>query len=217
MSDDDAIWPVSDVAFSESVKTVQRERGSREAFAETDAAGGWKSKISEDLAGFISQVTTCYLATASSDGQPYVQHRGGPAGFLRVIDQQTIGFVDYKGNRQYITTGNLRENEKIHLFLMDYENRRRVKVWGTARLVEGDHELAARLFPHGYRAKWEQVILVRVAAWDINCSQHIPQLFHAADVAATVQTFQARIREMDEEITGLKARLALHEAGGKAH
>jgi len=217
MTDDRNEKPASDVAFSASVKAVQVARGSRAMFAEKDAAGGWKAEISDDLAGFISEVTTCYLATASADGQPYVQHRGGPAGFLRVIDRQTIGFVDYKGNRQYITTGNLGDNEKVHLFLMDYENRRRVKIWGTARVVEGDGELAARLFPHGYRAKWEQVILITVAAWDINCSQHIPQMFHASDVAATVQTFQARVREMDEEIARLRTQIALYEAGGKAN
>lgn len=217
MTDDRSDKPASDVAFSESVKAVQTARGSRGQFAARDADGGWKTEISDDLAGFIGEVTTCYLATASADGQPYVQHRGGPAGFLRVIDRQTIGFVDYKGNRQYITTGNLKDNDKVHLFLMDYENRRRVKIWGTARIVEGDGELAARLFPHGYRAKWEQVILITVAAWDINCSQHIPQMFHASDVAATVQTFQARVKELDDEITRLKARLALHEAGGKAN
>lgn len=217
MSDEDPKKPTSDLAFSASVKAVQAARGSREMFVEKDAAGGWRTEISDDLAGFIGEVTTCYLATVSADGQPYVQHRGGPAGFLRVIDRQTIGFVDYKGNRQFITTGNLRDNAKVHLFLVDYENRRRVKIWGTARIVEGDGELAARLFPHGYRAKWEQVILLTVAAWDINCSQHIPQMFHAYDVATTVQTFQARMKEMDEEITRLKARLALHEAGGKAN
>lgn len=215
MSDEIPDRPASDVAFSQSVKSVQRERGSREAFAKKDAAGGWKTEISDDLAAFLADVTTCYLASASATGQPYVQHRGGPAGFLRVVDRQTIGFVDYQGNRQFITTGNLRENDKVHLFLMDYENRRRVKIWGTARLVEGDGELAARLFPHGYRAKWEQVILITVAAWDINCSQHIPQMFHASDVAATVQAFQARVREMDEEITRLKSQVALYEAGGK--
>lgn len=213
--------PASDVAFSDSVKAVQAERGSRTMFAAKDADGGWRTEISDDLATFIGSVTTCYLATASAEGQPYVQHRGGPAGFLRVIDRQTIGFVDYRGNRQYITTGNLRENDKVHLFLMDYEGRRRVKIWGTAEVVESDHELAARLFPHGYRAKWQQVILIKVAAWDINCSQHIPQMFHASDVAATVQSFQSRVTALEDEVTRLKATIALHEAGrgsgGKAN
>lgn len=207
----------SDVVFTDTVKAIQARKGSRAAYARMEAGGSWEQAITADLQREIEAQTSVFIATASADGQPYIQHRGGPAGFLRVIDRQTIGFVDYKGNRQFITTGNLRDNAKVHLFLVDYENRRRVKIWGTARIVEGDGELAARLFPHGYRAKWEQVILLTVAAWDINCSQHIPQMFHAYDVATTVQTFQARMKEMDEEITRLKARLALHEAGGKAN
>jgi hypothetical protein len=215
MSDDEPKRPASDIAFSAAVKAVQAARGSRGTYEQKDAAGGWQTEISDDLARFIGEVTTCYLATASAAGQPYVQHRGGPPGFLRVLDRRTLGFVDYRGNRQYITTGHLAENAKAHLFLIDYENRRRVKIWGTARVIEGDHELAARLFPHGYRARWEQVILFSVATWDINCSQHIPQLFAAADVAQTIQSLQSRIKDLESEAAGLKARMAFLEAGGR--
>jgi uncharacterized protein len=195
----------SDRLFSSHVKAVQSARGSRDMFEARDADGGWPTKITADLARFISAVRTCYLATASAAGQPYVQHRGGPPGFLRVLDETTLGFADFKGNRQYITTGHLQENHRVHLFLMDYENQRRVKLWGTARVVLGDQDLTDRLFPTGYRARVEQVILIKLAAWDMNCAQHIPQMFHAADVAATVQTLQAKIDAMTAEIAALKA------------
>lgn len=194
----------SDIAFSEAVKAVQRQRGSRAQFERQATERPWPSTISEDLAAFIARVTTCYLATASANGQPYVQHRGGPPGFLRVLDAGTVAFADYRGNRQYITTGNLAENPRIHLFLMDYENRIRVKIWGTARIVQGDRELAAQLFPAGYRARAEQAVVISVAAVDVNCAQHIPQMFHAADVAETLQVMQARITSLEAEVVRLK-------------
>jgi uncharacterized protein len=193
----------SDVAFSAAVKSVQRERGSRAQFESQAEAGGWPTTITADLAQFIADVTTCYLATASADGQPYVQHRGGPRGYLQVLDPSTIAFADFKGNRQYISTGNLAENPRVHLFLMDYENRRRVKVWGTAKIITGDDALAARLFPQGYRARVEQVVAITVAAWDMNCAQHIPQMFHAADVAETIRTLQGRIDTLQADLARL--------------
>jgi uncharacterized protein len=195
----------SDVAFSRSVKAVQQARGSRAQFERQAEAGGWPTAISDDLARFISTVSTCYLATASAEGQPYVQHRGGPPGFLHVLDRTTLAFADFKGNQQFISTGNLAENARVHLFLMDYENRRRVKLWGTAQIVSDDVALVARLFPAGYRARVEQVIVVKVAAWDMNCSQHIPLMFHAVDVAETVRTLQARITDLEAELAQLKA------------
>ncbi len=200
--------PSSDVAFSESVKAVQVRRHSRGVYAKREAQGGFRTAITPELAEFLQTVTTSYLATASADGQPYVQHRGGPPGFLRLVDETTIGFADFAGNRQYITTGNLAENPRAQLFLMDYEQQRRVKLWGKARIVEGDAGLAARLSPEGYKARVEQVILFGVEAWDINCSQHIPQMIAAADVAHTIQQLQARNKELDQENQALKARLA---------
>jgi predicted pyridoxine 5'-phosphate oxidase superfamily flavin-nucleotide-binding protein len=190
----------SDVAFTPAVKAIQSRKGSRRAYAEQEEAGSWRTGIDEDLKGFIEAQTSVLLGTASAEGQPYIQHRGGPAGFLRVLDDKTIGFVDYAGNRQYISSGNLAENPKAYLFLIDYAHRRRIKIWGTARVVEGDADLAARLMPAGYKARAEQVILFTVTAWDANCPQHIPQRFDAADVAAALEA-------KDHEIASLKADL----------
>jgi predicted pyridoxine 5'-phosphate oxidase superfamily flavin-nucleotide-binding protein len=196
--------PSSDVAFTPAVKAIQEARGSRDRFARMEAKGGWRTAITPELAGFLAEARSFYLATASADGQPYVQHRGGPPGFLRVLGERTLGFADFKGNRQYITTGNLAENARAFIFVMDYAQRRRVKLWGRARIVEGDDALLARLWPEGYEARPEQGILFEVEAWDTNCPQHIPQLFAAEDVARTVLQFQARIRELESELAALK-------------
>lgn len=196
--------PSSDVAFTPAVKAVQERRGSRVQFAKMEEKGGWRTAITPDLAAFLAEARSLYLATASADGQPYVQHRGGPPGFLRVLDERTLGFADFKGNRQYITTGNLADNSKAFIFVMDYARRRRVKLWGRARVVEDDAALLARLWPEGYQARFEQVILFAVEAWDTNCPQHIPQMFHAEDVAHTLQQFKARIGELEAEVAQLK-------------
>jgi predicted pyridoxine 5'-phosphate oxidase superfamily flavin-nucleotide-binding protein len=173
----------SDVAFTQSVKAVQERKGSRQAYARMEQSGSWATRITPDLRAFIEAQNSVFLATASASGQPYVQHRGGPPGFLQVLDDRTVGFVDFVGNRQYITLGNLAENPQAHLFLIDYTHRQRVKLWGVARVVEDDAALTARLMPAGYRARPSQVILFSVTAWDANCPQHIPQRFEAADVA----------------------------------
>jgi len=167
----------SDVAFTPAVKAVQAKRGSRAHFAKMEEKGGWRTAITPDLAGFLAEARSLYLATASADGQPYMQHRGGPPGFVRVLDERTLSFADFKGNRQYITTGNLAENGKAFIFVMDYVQRRRVKIWGRARVVEGDAALLARLWPEGYQARPEQVIIFDVEAWDTNCPQHINNHF----------------------------------------
>jgi predicted pyridoxine 5'-phosphate oxidase superfamily flavin-nucleotide-binding protein len=197
--------PSSDVAFTPAVKAIQEKRGSRRQYARMEERGGWQTAITPDLAGFLGEVRSFYLATASADGQPYIQHRGGPPGFLRVLDARTLGFADFKGNRQYITTGNLSENAKAYIFVMDYAHRRRVKLWGRARLVEDDPALLAKLWPEGYQARDEQAILFEVEAWDTNCPQHIPQMFHAEDVAGTIVKFQERIKELEAEVAALKA------------
>jgi predicted pyridoxine 5'-phosphate oxidase superfamily flavin-nucleotide-binding protein len=190
----------SDIAFTPAVKDVQSRRGSRKIYEKVEARGGFQTLVTEDLAAFLAEVDTAYLATANADGQPYAQHRGGPKGFIRVIDEHTIGFADFAGNRQYISTGNLAENSKAFLFLMDYENRRRIKIWGRARIVEGDATLLARLMPNGYSARAEQVILFEVDAWDINCPQHIPQKFNAADVAAAIRRLEAENSRLKQQI-----------------
>lgn len=195
----------SDVAFTPSVKEIQARRGSREGYAAMESRGGWKTVITPDLAQFIAQQRSVFFATASADGQPYIQHRGGPPGFLHVLDDQTIAFADFAGNRQYITTGNLAENAKAYLFLIDYMHRKRAKLWGTARVVEGDADLLGRLMPEGYKARPEQVILFTLAAWDANCPQHIPQRFEAEDVAAALAARDGKIAALEAEVARLKA------------
>jgi hypothetical protein len=200
----DSIY-ASDVAFTPSVKAVQSRKGSRRAYEHMEQGGSWETAITPDLASFITAQTSVFLATANAEGQPYIQHRGGPPGFLRVIDEETVAFVDFAGNRQYITQGNLADNPRAYLFLIDYAHRRRVKIWGEARVVEGDVELMAKLMPEGYKARPEQVILFTVSAWDTNCPQHIPQRFDAADVAAAIADRDKRIAALESEIKQLRA------------
>jgi len=195
--------PASDVAFSPAVKAVQEQRGSRTGYARMEEKGGWRTVITSELADFLARTRSFYLATASAEGQPYIQHRGGPEGFLRVLDEKTLGFADYAGNRQYITTGNLSENARAMMFVMDYAARRRLKLWGKARLISADAALLARLWPQGYAARPEQAILFELAAWDSNCPQHIPRLFAAEDVGETIRAMQARIRELEQKVARL--------------
>ncbi|MDX2022559.1 MAG: pyridoxamine 5'-phosphate oxidase family protein [Deltaproteobacteria bacterium] len=197
----------SDIAFTDTVKAIQKSKGSRHAYARMEQGEGWETTITEDLAAFIFEQTSVYLATANALGQPYIQHRGGPKGFLRVIDEHTLGFADFRGNRQYISLGNLAENPKAHLFLMDYTHQRRVKIWGVAKVVEDDPDLVASLMPQGYEAKPERAILFTVKAWDSNCPQHIPIRLEAADVNAALAMRDKRIGE-------LEAELARQRAGG---
>ena len=196
----------SDVAFSPAVKAVQLRKGSREMLAEADATddGAWPTEIREDLAAFIQSLTSVYLGTASAAGQPHVQHRGGPAGFLRVLDEHTVAFADFAGNRQYITIGNLSENPKACLFLMDYATRQRVKLFGTAKVVEDDPALREDLMPKGYRAKAEQAIVFTLSAWTGNCRQHIPQRFDVQDVVRLVAEKDRRIAELEAELAALR-------------
>ncbi|PQA75834.1 pyridoxamine 5'-phosphate oxidase family protein [Rhodoferax sp. TS-BS-61-7] len=203
----------SDVAFTPAVKAIQTRKGSRHGYARMEQAGGWQVAISVELADFIAAQTSIYLATANADGQPYIQHRGGPAGFIQVLDAHTLAFVDYAGNKQYISAGNLSENPKAHMFLMDYAHRQRIKIWGEARVVEGDEALIARLMPQGYKARPEQVILFTVTAWDANCPQHIPVRFEAADVTAALDARDARIQALELEVQQLRAQ----QAGSTPH
>jgi predicted pyridoxine 5'-phosphate oxidase superfamily flavin-nucleotide-binding protein len=198
----------SDVAFTPSVKATQARKGSRRNYEKMEQAGSWRTSITPDLAAFIEAQISVFLATVNKQGQPYIQHRGGPAGFLHVLDDRTIAFADFVGNRQYITQGNLVDNPKAHLFLIDYANRRRVKIWGEARVVEGDADLLARLMPADYKARPEQVLLFTVSAWDANCPQHIPQRFEAADVAAALAERDTRIAALEAEVARLRGAAA---------
>jgi predicted pyridoxine 5'-phosphate oxidase superfamily flavin-nucleotide-binding protein len=196
----------SDIAFTPVVKEIQSRKGSRRGYARVEENGSWETTITPDLAAFIGEQTSVFLATANADGQPYIQHRGGPKGFLNVLDERTIAFADFTGNRQYITQGNLSENPKAHLFLIDYRHRRRIKIWGEARVIEGDAEQTARLMPKGYKARPEQVIVFTVAAWDANCPQHIPMRFEAADVETLLAKRDKRIEELEAELARLRVR-----------
>jgi predicted pyridoxine 5'-phosphate oxidase superfamily flavin-nucleotide-binding protein len=199
----------SDVAFTPAVKAIQSRKGSREAYAHVEARGGWRTEIDDNLATFLAEASSLYFATAAADGQPYIQHRGGPKGFVKILDKTTLAFADYSGNRQYITQGNLSENPKAHIFVMDYAHRRRVKIWGEARVVDDDPALLQSLMPAGYKARPEQVVLFRIAAWDTNCPQHIPQRFDAADVATALASRDARIAELEAELAALRGLAAL--------
>ncbi len=205
----------SDIAFTPSVKAVQARRGSRQGYANMEAKGGWATTVSPELATFIADVRSFYFATANKDGQPYIQHRGGPKGFLRVLDTQMLAFADFSGNRQYITTGNLAENPRAFIFLIDYANRRRVKLWGTARVVEDDPELLRRLTIEGYRGRPEQVIVFTLEAWDVNCPQHIPQMFFAEDIVKAVDELKERITQLEVENAELRAAQDREKQEGK--
>jgi hypothetical protein len=189
--------PASDIAFTPTVKAIQDRKGSRAAYAGMEQRGGWRTAVDRELAAFVEQTRSFFLATANAEGQPYVQHRGGPPGFLRVLDRHTLGFIDFKGNRQFITEGNLEDNPKAFIFLIDYALQRRIKIWGTAKMVEATPALLSRLMPESYRARPEQIVLFELEAWDINCPQHIPQRFEADDVARLLAQRDARIAELE--------------------
>lgn len=195
----------SDIAFTPAVKAIQAQKGSRSSYARMESQGGWQTKVSPDLAGFIESLDMFYLGTVNGEGQPYIQYRGGPSGFLKVIDDQTLGFADFEGNRQYITLGNLTENPKAFIFLMDYVNRQRVKVWGHAEVIEDNAELNESLRDPNYAGRVERSILFHVKAWDANCPQHIHNRYPQSQVAPVIEGLQARVAE-------LEAKLALHES-----
>ena len=196
----------SDIAFTPAVKAIQARKGSRHGYARMEQGGSWQSEITPELASFIAEQTSVFLATASADGQPYIQHRGGPAGFLQVLDAHRIALVDFTGNRQYISSGNLAENPKAHLFLMDYAHRQRIKIWGEALVVEGDAALTAQLMPRDYAARAEQVIVFTVKAWDANCPQHIPARWDAAQVKEALDARDQRIQVLEAEVARLQNR-----------
>lgn len=196
--------PSSDVAFTKTVKAIQTRKGSRDGYARMEEKGGWTDVVTGDLATFISMRDSFYLSTANADGQPYIQHRGGKPGFLKVLDDRILAFADFSGNRQYITQGNLEENPQAFIFLMDYANRRRIKIWGTARVVEDDPNLLDRLadvdYPDG---RPEQAVVFSVAAWDVNCPQHITPRFAENDVARAVKPLKDRITDLEARLLSL--------------
>jgi uncharacterized protein len=194
----------SDIVFTPAAQRAQAERGSARAYDKRIAAG-FPDHITPDLAAFIGERDTAFLATVSAAGAPYIQHRGGPKGFIKVLDDKTLGFADYAGNRQYITLSNLADNDRAYLFLLDFAARRRIKIWGRARVVEDDPALLARLVDPGYRARPERAILFTVEAWDVNCSQHITARFSEAEVAEATVALRQRIAALETENARLRA------------
>jgi predicted pyridoxine 5'-phosphate oxidase superfamily flavin-nucleotide-binding protein len=197
----------SDLVFTPAARAAQAERGSARAYEKWSAAG-FPDRVTPELAAFIAELDTAFLGTASAACAPYIQHRGGPKGFIKVVDERTLGFADYAGNRQYITLGNLSENDRAFLFLLSPGTRQRIKIWGRARVIEGDAELIERLFDPSYRARPERAILFTIEAWDANCSQHITARYSEAEIATAVAALQARIAELEADNARLRAARA---------
>lgn len=194
----------SDVAFTPAVKAIQTQKGSRKSYSQMERDPGWETTVTPELTEFLADLDMFYLGTANAEGQPYIQYRGGSPGFLRVLDPHTLGFADFGGNRQYITLGNLSENPKAFIFLMDYAHSRRVKLWGTAHVVDNDAELLDRLRDRDYPGKVERAILFRLEAWDVNCSQHIHPRFSQRQIAPVIEQLEERVRELEEELSKLR-------------
>ena len=205
----------SDIVFTPAARRAQAERGSARGYDKRIAAG-FPERVTHELAAFIAELDTAFLATVSAAGAPYIQHRGGPKGFIKVLDDKTLGFADYAGNRQYITISNLADNDRAYLFLLDFAAQRRIKVWGRARVVEDDPALLARLSDPGYRARPERAILFTIEAWDVNCSQHITARFTEAEVAEATALLRDRIAALEAENARLRAAAALRRHRGTA-
>jgi predicted pyridoxine 5'-phosphate oxidase superfamily flavin-nucleotide-binding protein len=196
--------PISDIAFTPSVKAVQERMGSRKQYARMEEGAGWSNTVTPELLEFLKEVDSFYLATANMDGQPYIQHRGGPQGFLKVLDSQTLGFADFAGNRQYISLGNLAENNQAFLFLMDYATQTRIKIWGSAEVIEDDPDLLSQLTDAQYKGNPERVIRFHMEAWDANCRQHIPVKYSQKEVDAIVRPLIERLGQLEAENEILK-------------
>ena len=192
-----------DVMFSPAVKAEQVRLGSREAFEDRD----WQTEITDDLRQFLAAIDTFFFATASADGRPYIQHRGGPPGFLKPIGSHMLAFADFAGNRQYITLGHLKENDRAHIFILHYATQQRLKLWGRARVIEDDAELMERLVDPSYKVRPQRAIAFRIEAWDSNCRQHIVARYTEAEIAPAVNQLTQRIKELEEEVARLKNRV----------
>jgi predicted pyridoxine 5'-phosphate oxidase superfamily flavin-nucleotide-binding protein len=199
----------SDIAFTPAVKTIQEEKGSRVKYSRMENGYGWQTTVSDELAEFLASLDMFYLGTANAQGQPYIQYRGGAPGFLKVIDDHTLGFADFGGNRQYITLGNLSENPQAFIFLMDYANSQRVKLWGTARVVEGDPALLEKLRDPAYPGKVERAILFTLEAWDVNCHQHIHKRFSQNQIAPVIEGLERRVKELEAELASIRSEDAV--------
>ena len=194
----------SDIAFTPAVKAIQKQKGSRDAYARVEQGRGWQTTITPELKAFLAGLDMFYLGTANAQGQPYIQYRGGSPGLLKVIDDRTLGFADFGGNRQYVTLGNLAENSKAFIFLIDYVNSRRIKLWGTARVIDDDPDLLEQLRDSDYPGRVERAIVFSIEAWDINCPQHIHKRFPQREVAPVVEQLQQRVQELEAQLVTLQ-------------
>jgi predicted pyridoxine 5'-phosphate oxidase superfamily flavin-nucleotide-binding protein len=198
------MWNNSDIVFPAAARLAQAERGSARVY-EKRIADGYPDRVTPDLAGFIAELDTAFLATVSAEGAPYIQHRGGPKGFIKVLDGKTLGFADFAGNKQYITISNLAGNDRAFLFLLDFANRQRIKLWGRARMIENDPALMERLVDPAYRARPERAVLFTIEAWDVNCSQHITERYTQSEIAIATAGLRERLAELEAENVRLRA------------
>jgi len=202
--------PISEIAFTATVKAAQEKRGSRTSYVKMEQRGDqgpWRDLVTPELAEFIAERDSLYLGTADKDGQPYIQYRGGPKGFLKVLDEHTLAFAEFQGNAQYISLGNITENNKAFIFLMDYPNRRRIKIWGTAEFVEDNSELLQKLIDADYKARPQHVLCFNVKAWSPNCPQHIKQRFTVDEMAPRIKKLQRCIENLEEANVSLRKQL----------
>lgn len=195
----------SDIAFTSAVKAIQIANGSRSSYHKMEQRGGWQTTVTSDLASFLSDLDMFYLGTSNGKGQPYIQYRGGSQGFLKVLDESTLGFADFGGNQQYITLGNLSENPQAFIFLMDYVNSRRIKIWGTARVVDDDAKLLEQLQDPSYPGKVERAILFSIEAWDVNCPQHIHKRIPEKLVATVVDELQSKVKDLESQLAAFQS------------
>jgi predicted pyridoxine 5'-phosphate oxidase superfamily flavin-nucleotide-binding protein len=193
-----------DIVLTPAARREQEKRGSAKAYARKVEAG-YPDRVSPDLAGFIAELDTAFLATTSAEGSPYIQHRGGPKGFIKLLDDKTLAFADFAGNKQYITISNLAGNDRAYLFLLDFANKQRIKVRGRARVEENDPDLMERLVDTSYRARPERAIVFTIEAWDVNCSQHITERYTQGEIAIAVQGLRDRIATLEAENAQLRA------------
>ncbi len=191
---------ISDIAFSPTVKDYQEKEGSRFSYQKVAESRDWQNTITDRLRSFVANRDSFYLATVNKDGQPYIQHRGGPKGFLKVLDDHTLGFADYSGNRQFISAGNLQDSKKVSLFLMDYPTRSRIKIWGEARIIEKDDKLMDQLKDDDYKAINERAMIITLKAWDVNCPQHITPRYTLEELEPQIGDLKDRIKELEVKL-----------------
>jgi uncharacterized protein len=195
----------SDVAFTPAVKSIQTAKGSRSSYAKLEQGRGWRTDVTPDLLDFLAGLDMFYLGTANAEGQPYIQYRGGTPSFLRALDAKTLAFADFGGNRQYVTLGNLSENSKAFIFLMDYATSQRIKLWGRAKVVDDDPALLDLLRDPDYPAQVERAIVFTIEAWDINCPQHIHKRYSERQITPLIEQLHSRIAELASELAQIKA------------